>query len=52
MQRDVKVNRFMELLIRPLVFMSDGQLGLYVKEFKVRVAIIAGYGVHTLVMKA
>lgn len=37
----VKVNRFKECYIRPLVFMSDGQLGLYVKEFKVRVAIIA-----------
>jgi len=37
----VRVNGFDECYIRPLVFMGDGQLGLYVKEFKVRVAIIA-----------
>lgn len=37
----VKVNNFEECYIRPLVFMGDSQLGLYVKDFKVRVAIIA-----------
>ena len=37
----VKENNFEECYIRPLVFMGDSQLGLYVKEFKVRVAIIA-----------
>ncbi|MCX5798499.1 MAG: branched-chain amino acid transaminase [Proteobacteria bacterium] len=36
----VKVNGFKECYIRPLVFMGDSQLGLYVKDFKVRVAII------------
>lgn len=37
----VKINKFSECYIRPLVFMGDSQLGLYVKEFKVRVAVIA-----------
>ncbi len=37
----VKVNGFDECYIRPIAFMGDSQLGLYVKEFKVRVAIIA-----------
>jgi branched-chain amino acid aminotransferase len=37
----VKENNFEECYIRPLIFMGDSQLGLYVKEFKVRVAIIA-----------
>jgi branched-chain amino acid aminotransferase len=37
----VRVNGFEECYIRPLVFMGDSQLGLYVKEFKVRTAIIA-----------
>jgi branched-chain amino acid aminotransferase len=37
----VKVNGFDECYIRPLVFMGDSQLGLYVKDFKVRVTIIA-----------
>lgn len=37
----VKANGFDECYIRPIVFMGDSQLGLYVKEFKVRVAIIA-----------
>ena len=37
----VSVNGFDECYIRPLVFMGDSQLGLYVKEFKVRVAVIA-----------
>ena len=31
----VKVNGFKECYIRPLVFMGDSQLGLYVKDFKV-----------------
>jgi branched-chain amino acid aminotransferase len=37
----VKVNGFDECYLRPLVFMGDSQLGLYVKEFKVRAAVIA-----------
>lgn len=37
----VKINGFRECYIRPLVFMGDSQLGLYVKDFKVRVAIIS-----------
>ena len=37
----VKVNGFDECYIRPIVFMGDSQLGLYVKEFKVMVAIIS-----------
>ena len=37
----VRVNGFDECYIRPIVFMGDSQLGLYVKDFKVRVAIIA-----------
>jgi len=37
----VKVNKFNECYIRPIAFMGDGQLGLYVKEFKVRLAIIS-----------
>jgi branched-chain amino acid aminotransferase len=37
----VRLNGFDECYIRPIVFMGDGQLGLYVKEFKVRVAVIS-----------
>ncbi|OPY80159.1 MAG: Branched-chain-amino-acid aminotransferase [Syntrophorhabdus sp. PtaU1.Bin153] len=37
----VKVNGFKECYIRPIAFMGDSQLGLYVKEFKVRTAIIS-----------
>jgi branched-chain amino acid aminotransferase len=37
----VKVNNFKECYIRPIVFMGHNELGLYVKEFKVRVAIIS-----------
>jgi branched-chain amino acid aminotransferase len=37
----VKVNGFDQCYIRPLVFMGDSQLGLYVKDYKVRVAVIA-----------
>ncbi len=37
----VRINGFKECYIRPLVFMGDSQLGLYVKDFKVRVAIIS-----------
>ncbi|MCX7856890.1 MAG: branched-chain amino acid transaminase [Deltaproteobacteria bacterium] len=37
----VKVNGFKECYIRPLVFIDSNQLGLYVKEFKVRVAVIS-----------
>jgi branched-chain amino acid aminotransferase len=37
----VRVNGFRECYIRPIVFISDSPLGLYAKEFKVRVAIIS-----------
>jgi branched-chain amino acid aminotransferase len=37
----VKVNGFEECYIRPIVFVGDDQLGLYVKDVKVRVSIIA-----------
>ena len=37
----VKKNGFDECYLRPLVFMGESQLGLYVKDFKVRVAIMA-----------
>jgi len=37
----VKVNKFTECYIRPIVFMGHSQLGLYVKDFQVRVAIIS-----------
>jgi len=37
----VKINGFDECYIRPIAFMGDSQLGLYVKDFKVRTAIIA-----------
>jgi branched-chain amino acid aminotransferase len=37
----VRVNDFKECYIRPLVFIESDQLGLYVKDFKVRVAIIS-----------
>ena len=37
----IKVNGFEECYIRPVVFMGDSQLGLYVKEYKVKVAIIS-----------
>lgn len=37
----VRVNGFKECYIRPIAFMGDSQLGLYVKDFKVRVAIIS-----------
>lgn len=36
----VKINGFKECYIRPIAFMGDSELGLYVKDFKVRVAII------------
>jgi branched-chain amino acid aminotransferase len=37
----VKLNNFEECYIRPVVFVGDSQLGLYVKDFKVRVSIIS-----------
>ncbi|MCS7281229.1 MAG: branched-chain amino acid transaminase [Desulfobacterota bacterium] len=37
----VKINNFRECYIRPLVFIESNQLGLFVKEFKVRVAVIS-----------
>lgn len=37
----VRVNGFKECYIRPIVFMSDSPLGLYVRDFRVRVAIIS-----------
>jgi branched-chain amino acid aminotransferase len=37
----VKVNGFEECYIRPVVFVGDDQLGLYVKDVKVRVSIIS-----------
>ncbi|MGD0228881.1 MAG: branched-chain amino acid transaminase [Syntrophorhabdales bacterium] len=37
----VQANGFDECYIRPIVFMGDSQLGLYVKDYKVRVAVIA-----------
>ncbi len=37
----VRINGFQECYIRPIVFMGDSQLGLYVKDYRVRVSIIA-----------
>lgn len=37
----VKVNGFSECYIRPLVFIESDQLGLYVKDYRVRVAVIS-----------
>ncbi len=37
----VRVNNFEECYIRPIVYMGDSQLGLYVKDFKVKVAVIS-----------
>lgn len=37
----VKINGFTECYIRPLVFIESDQLGLYVKDFRVRVAVIS-----------
>lgn len=36
----VRINGFKECYIRPLVFIESDQLGLYVKNFRVRVAVI------------
>ena len=35
----LKINKLSEGYIRPIVFIGDGEMGLYVKEYPVRVAI-------------